>query len=205
MWHAYNLIREGDQVTATTFRKVQQETSKGSESERVKIRLTIHVEHVDFDPDGEGWAACMGTHGGVCAAHAMQAVCLQQCLLVAMLAQEGDVALRGPCLQPSAESLHSKAGPASTATPAGQGAYLTRPCLHRTTLRDGLLALQARRSACAARTWQRMSMSSWGPTTRWRLSSSALSPWPSTSGTAWTWTASGRPATLRHPRTWQQC
>lgn len=23
MWHAYNLIREGDHVTATTFRKVQ--------------------------------------------------------------------------------------------------------------------------------------------------------------------------------------
>ena len=67
------------------------------------------------------------------------------------------------------------------------------------------LALQARRSACAARTWQRTSMSSWGPTTRWRLSSSAPSRWPSTSGTAWTWTASGRPATPRHRRTWQQC
>ena len=58
MWHAYNLIREGDQVTATTFRKVQQETSKGSDSERVKIRLTIQVEHVDFDPDGEGGGQC---------------------------------------------------------------------------------------------------------------------------------------------------
>ena len=88
MWHAYNLIREGDQVTATTFRKVQQETSKGSDSERVKIRLTIHVEHVDFDPDGEGWAACMGTHGGVCAAPAVQAMCLHQCPLIARLAQE---------------------------------------------------------------------------------------------------------------------
>ena len=88
MWHAYNLIREGDQVTATTFRKVQQETSKGSDSERVKIRLTIHVEHVDFDPDGEGWAACMGTHSGVYTAPAMQAMCLHQCSLIARLAQE---------------------------------------------------------------------------------------------------------------------
>ena len=54
MWHAYNLIREGDAVTATTFRKVQKEsggTSAGA-SERVKIKLTIKVEDVDFDAEG---------------------------------------------------------------------------------------------------------------------------------------------------------
>lgn len=26
MWHAYNLIREGDRVTATTFRKITKDT-----------------------------------------------------------------------------------------------------------------------------------------------------------------------------------
>jgi stalled ribosome rescue protein Dom34 len=54
MWHAYNLIREGDDVTATTFRKVQKDsggTSAGA-SERIKIKLTIKVEEVDFDAEG---------------------------------------------------------------------------------------------------------------------------------------------------------
>ncbi len=54
MWHAYNLIREGDDVSATTFRKVQKDsggTSAGA-SERIKIKLTIKVEEVDFDAEG---------------------------------------------------------------------------------------------------------------------------------------------------------
>ena len=54
MWHAYNLIRNGDDVTATTFRKVQKDsggTSAGA-SERIKIKLTIKVEEVDFDAEG---------------------------------------------------------------------------------------------------------------------------------------------------------
>ena len=54
MWHAYNLIREGDTVTATTFRKVQKDsggTSAGA-SERIKIKLEIKVEEVDFDAEG---------------------------------------------------------------------------------------------------------------------------------------------------------
>jgi protein pelota len=53
MWHAYNLIREGDEVEATTFRKVAKDTGTGAESERVKIKLRIKVEAVDFDPEGE--------------------------------------------------------------------------------------------------------------------------------------------------------
>eukprot|EP00877_Chromochloris_zofingiensis_P014927 jgi/Chrzof1/9689/Cz04g12080.t1 len=52
MWHAYNLIREGDRITATTFRKVARETGTGAESERVKLKLTIKVEGVEFDPEG---------------------------------------------------------------------------------------------------------------------------------------------------------
>lgn len=52
MWHAFNLIREGDRVTATTFRKVSKDTGIGADSERVKLKLTVAVEAVEFDPDG---------------------------------------------------------------------------------------------------------------------------------------------------------
>ena len=52
LWHCYNLVREGDRVTATTFRKVARESGAGSESEKVRLRLTIAVEGVDFDPEG---------------------------------------------------------------------------------------------------------------------------------------------------------
>ncbi|XP_026494822.1 protein pelota [Vanessa tameamea] len=50
MWHAYNLIAEGDSVTASTVRKVQIESSTGSSSSnRVRTTLTISVETIDFD------------------------------------------------------------------------------------------------------------------------------------------------------------
>lgn len=50
MWHAYNLISIGDRVTATTTRKVKNETGSGStESERVRITLTLQVKTIDFD------------------------------------------------------------------------------------------------------------------------------------------------------------
>lgn len=52
LWHVYNLIREGDHVTATTFRKVGRDTGTGTESERIKIKLTIDVQGVDFDMEG---------------------------------------------------------------------------------------------------------------------------------------------------------
>ena len=55
MWHAYNLVRGGDVVTATTFRKVTRESAGGAgggESERVKLKLAIGVEGVEFDPEG---------------------------------------------------------------------------------------------------------------------------------------------------------
>jgi len=52
MWHVYNLIREGDQVTATTFRKVSRDAAAGSESERIKLKLTVKVEAIEFDPEG---------------------------------------------------------------------------------------------------------------------------------------------------------
>lgn len=55
MWHSYNLIAEGDAVTASTVRKVQTESSTGSStSNRVRTTLTIRVENIDFDTQ-----ACM--------------------------------------------------------------------------------------------------------------------------------------------------
>jgi len=50
MWHAYNLIAEGNYVRSTTIRKVQTESATGSStSNRVRTTLTIQVESVDFD------------------------------------------------------------------------------------------------------------------------------------------------------------
>lgn len=50
MWHVYNLLAKGDLVTATSFRKVQQTSSTGSSTaQKVKIRLTIEIETVEFD------------------------------------------------------------------------------------------------------------------------------------------------------------
>ncbi|GBG59018.1 hypothetical protein CBR_g24366 [Chara braunii] len=50
LWHAYNLVAEGDMVSATTVRKVQKETSSGgSESERVRLNLCVEVEAIEFD------------------------------------------------------------------------------------------------------------------------------------------------------------
>jgi protein pelota len=53
LWHAYNLIREGDRVEATTFRKVQTDRGTGSESERVKLKLMVRVEGVEYDAEGQ--------------------------------------------------------------------------------------------------------------------------------------------------------
>ncbi|KAF5841125.1 Dom34 protein [Dunaliella salina] len=52
MWHAYNLVRPGDRVTATTFRKVGRDTGTGTESERIKLKLSVEVESTDFDAEG---------------------------------------------------------------------------------------------------------------------------------------------------------
>jgi protein pelota len=46
----YNLLAKGDFVTATSFRKVQQTSSTGSSTaQKVKIRLTIEIETIEFD------------------------------------------------------------------------------------------------------------------------------------------------------------
>ena len=54
MWHAYHLISVGDAVRTTTYRKIQSEGALGnSQSEKIKITVTIAVESVDFDPNAE--------------------------------------------------------------------------------------------------------------------------------------------------------
>ncbi|XP_035776130.1 protein pelota-like isoform X1 [Anopheles albimanus] len=54
IWHAYNLIAEGDQVRGSTIRKVQNESSTGSSSSsRVRTTLTISVEAIDFDTQAQ--------------------------------------------------------------------------------------------------------------------------------------------------------
>ena len=60
MWHAFNLVRPGDLVTARTFRKVAAPGGSssgngdagGSTSERVQVTLRLRVGNVDYDPDG---------------------------------------------------------------------------------------------------------------------------------------------------------
>ena len=52
MWHIYNIVREGDDVRAPTFRKVVKEMKNGDKiSERKRLKLKIQVETIDFDPD----------------------------------------------------------------------------------------------------------------------------------------------------------
>eukprot|EP00192_Tetraselmis_astigmatica_P010755 CAMPEP_0117663006 /NCGR_PEP_ID=MMETSP0804-20121206/8353_1 /TAXON_ID=1074897 /ORGANISM="Tetraselmis astigmatica, Strain CCMP880" /LENGTH=381 /DNA_ID=CAMNT_0005469937 /DNA_START=585 /DNA_END=1730 /DNA_ORIENTATION=- len=53
LWHSYNLVREGDIITATTFRKVIRDRGNSADAERVKLKLTLEVDGVDFDPEGE--------------------------------------------------------------------------------------------------------------------------------------------------------
>ncbi|CAG8436370.1 1475_t:CDS:10 [Funneliformis caledonium] len=53
MWHVYNLISIGDQLKATTIRRVQRQSTTGSVvSERVRCVLTITVDNIEFDSQG---------------------------------------------------------------------------------------------------------------------------------------------------------
>ena len=50
MWHAYNLISEGDKLRATTIRRFVSETATGStDKSSVRINLSIQAVQVDFD------------------------------------------------------------------------------------------------------------------------------------------------------------
>ncbi|KAG5545707.1 hypothetical protein RHGRI_018002 [Rhododendron griersonianum] len=56
LWLAYNLIAEGDTVLAVTVRKVLREAASGGresqDAERVKLKLEIKVEAMDYDKEG---------------------------------------------------------------------------------------------------------------------------------------------------------
>ena len=53
LWHTYNILVAGDTLTATAIRKVQKESSTGSvDSQRVKVKLAVQIQRVDFDPEG---------------------------------------------------------------------------------------------------------------------------------------------------------
>ncbi|KAH9670895.1 protein PELOTA 1 [Citrus sinensis] len=53
LWFAYNLIAPGDSVMAVTVRKVLRQMASGSrDAERVKLKLEIKVEVVDYDKEG---------------------------------------------------------------------------------------------------------------------------------------------------------
>lgn len=52
MWQAYNLILVGDEVRASTKRRVQRTTNTGSSnSERVRVTLGIKVTKIEFEPE----------------------------------------------------------------------------------------------------------------------------------------------------------
>lgn len=53
LWHVYNLVAKGDRLSAVTVRKVQRESSSGERDvERVKLKLEIEVEAIDYDNVG---------------------------------------------------------------------------------------------------------------------------------------------------------
>lgn len=52
LWFVYNLIAHGDSVMAATVRKVLRETSTGRDAERVKLKLEIKVEAIEYDKVG---------------------------------------------------------------------------------------------------------------------------------------------------------
>lgn len=53
LWSLYNLIIIGDKLSCTTTRKVVKETGTSTQSNKVKIFLSILVEKIDFEPQAE--------------------------------------------------------------------------------------------------------------------------------------------------------
>ncbi|KAF3791740.1 PELOTA 1 protein [Nymphaea thermarum] len=50
LWHVYNIVSVGDKVLADTVRKVQREVASGGrDSERVRLKLEIQVQDIDYD------------------------------------------------------------------------------------------------------------------------------------------------------------
>lgn len=53
MWQLYNLIRPGDRVTATTYRKVTRDRGTSTETEKIRLTLTLGVEDIEYDGEGQ--------------------------------------------------------------------------------------------------------------------------------------------------------
>jgi protein pelota len=52
MWHVFNLLHKGDTIKTTTVRKVVKQGTTGSTtSQRVRMTLSLEIEHIDFDPE----------------------------------------------------------------------------------------------------------------------------------------------------------
>jgi len=63
LWHCYNLISVGDELTSSTVRKIQKESATGSvTSERQKLKITIQVTKIDHD----GSSSLLRVSGNVC-------------------------------------------------------------------------------------------------------------------------------------------
>ncbi|XP_073314823.1 protein PELOTA 1-like isoform X2 [Primulina huaijiensis] len=59
LWLAYNLISEGDSVLSVTVRKVLREAASGGrDAERVKLKLEIKVETIEYDKEGSVLRIC---------------------------------------------------------------------------------------------------------------------------------------------------
>lgn len=53
LWQIFNLIAVGDEVSASTFRKVAKESNSGAvDQQKMKLTLRVRVESIDFDPEG---------------------------------------------------------------------------------------------------------------------------------------------------------
>lgn len=52
MWHAYNLISPGDYLRSSTIRRVVNESSTATTTNRVRTMLTILVKTIDYDLHG---------------------------------------------------------------------------------------------------------------------------------------------------------
>lgn len=65
IWQLYQLIIPGDQVEASTYRRITKETSSSvtkHDSERIRMNLVISVEHVNVDLT----VNVLHLHGRVC-------------------------------------------------------------------------------------------------------------------------------------------
>jgi protein pelota len=70
LWHAYNLISEGDEVRATAVRRIVSESATGStDSHRIRLNLTIRVDKIIFSADAQSSEAGPATQGTTSTLH----------------------------------------------------------------------------------------------------------------------------------------